>query len=375
MIEKWETSLTRWVNAGVVDEPTAARVRAFETEHADSERLRWPTMLALAFGALALAAGVLLFVAAHWDDLSPSVRFGLVTGLVASFHLGGAFTEKRFPAMAMALHAVGTVALGAGIYLTGQIFNLAEHWPGGLMLWAIGAALAWALLRSWPQAALTAILAPAWLIGEWTDFIEYHQTFRANQIVPAGIVLLALVYFTSGDRNGKVRRALVWIGGIAILPAMLALWFASTETWAYNVAGPLPRSVMMLGWTGAVGVPLAVAFALRRAAAWPIVLAAVWVAVAVNLGAVRGELAMYPWWALGATALAAWGVAEASSERVNVATAIFAVTLIAFYFSQIMDKIGRSASLMGLGVLFLAGGWVIEQTRRRLVARARGAQL
>jgi hypothetical protein len=37
-----------------------------------------------------------------------------------------------------------------------------------------------------------------------------------------------------------------------------------------------------------------------------------------------------------------------------------------------MDKIGRSASLMGLGVLFLGGGWAIEQTRRRLVSRARG---
>ena len=374
MIEKWETSLTRWVNAGVVDEPTAARVRAFETAHADSERLRWPTMLALVFGALALAAGVLLFVAAHWDDLSPSVRFGLVTALVASFHLAGAFTEKRFPAMAMALHAVGTVALGAGIYLAGQIFNLAEHWPGGLMLWAIGAALAWALLRSWPQAALTAILAPAWLMGEWSVLAEYHQTFRTNQVIPAGVVLLALVYFTSGDRNVKVRRALVWIGGIALLPAMLAIWFAATEMWAYNVAEPLPRSVMSVGWACAIGIPLALAFTLRRTSAWPSVLAAVWVAVVVNLRAVGGELALYPWFALGATALAAWGVADASSERVNLATAIFAVTLIAFYFSQIMDKIGRSASLMGLGVLFLAGGWAIEQTRRRLVARARGAQ-
>jgi hypothetical protein len=39
-----------------------------------------------------------------------------------------------------------------------------------------------------------------------------------------------------------------------------------------------------------------------------------------------------------------------------------------------MDKIGRSASLIGLGLLFLAGGFGIEQVRRRLVSQARGGQ-
>jgi hypothetical protein len=102
------------------------------------------------------------------------------------------------------------------------------------------------------------------------------------------------------------------------------------------------------------------------------VLAALWVIVAVNLRPAAGELSLYVWWAVGATTLAAWGVADARSERVNVATALFAATVFAFYFSEVMDKIGRSTSLIGLGVLFLGGGWAIEQTRRRLVSRARG---
>jgi hypothetical protein len=129
---------------------------------------------------------------------------------------------------------------------------------------------------------------------------------------------------------------------------------------------------MTFGWTCAVGIPLALAFVLRRTDAWPNVVAALWVVVAVNLRPIGGELSLYAWWAIGATGLAAWGVADARSERVNMATAIFAATVFAFYFSQVMDKIGRSASLMGLGLLFLGGGWAIEQTRRRLVSRARG---
>jgi uncharacterized membrane protein len=367
--EKWETWLARWTDVGLIDAQTAARVRTYEATHADSDRLRWPIKLALFFGALTLAAGMLLFVAAHWDDLSPSLRFGLVVFLVTAFHVGGALTEGRFPAMALSLHAIGTVALGAGIFLAGQIFNLAEHWPGGLMLWALGASLAWAVLKAWPQAGLTAIIVPAWLTGEWMVAIERQDSHRADLVIPAGILLLTLTYFTSGSQKHDVRRTLVWIGGIALLPAALALWFVADSTYA---GAQTSDSLLTFGWTCAIGIPLALAFVLRRKAAWPHVLAALWVIAAVNLRPIGGELSLYVWWAVGATALAAWGVADARSERVNVATALFAATVFAFYFSEVMDKIGRSASLMGLGVLFLGGGWAIEQTRRRLVSRARG---
>jgi hypothetical protein len=32
-----------------------------------------------------------------------------------------------------------------------------------------------------------------------------------------------------------------------------------------------------------------------------------------------------------------------------------------------MDKLGRSLGLIGLGILFLAGGWALERARRKLV--------
>jgi hypothetical protein len=70
--------------------------------------------------------------------------------------------------------------------------------------------------------------------------------------------------------------------------------------------------------------------------------------------------------------LAAWGVREARSERINVGAAIFALTVLTFYFSQVLDKLGRSASLVGFGLLFLAGGWSLERARRLLVHRVQG---
>jgi uncharacterized membrane protein len=70
-----------------------------------------------------LPVGVLLFVAAHWDRFSPVARFVSVLLLVAVFHIAGALTVECFSALAAALHAVGTVCLGAGIFLAGQILS------------------------------------------------------------------------------------------------------------------------------------------------------------------------------------------------------------------------------------------------------------
>ena len=372
MAEAWERLLTRWTGAGLLNEETTARIRAFELEHGNSNRLRWPIQIALLFGALAVGAGVLLFVSSHWENLSPQMRFALVTALVAVFHVGGAMTAERFPAMSSTLHAIGTMSLGAGIFLAGQIFNLDEHWPGGLMLWALGAAIAWVLLETWPQTALVALLAPAWLTAEWYLAMHERWSMSGYRVGAAGTFLLALAYFTavrSEDADLR-RRTLLYLGGILMIPTTLSLVLGS-DTRA-DTLYTLPAQVRIVGWTVALGLPLVVAVISRRAAAWPNILAMFWVLALFSLRPMAGEISVYAWWALGATALAAWGVSEARSERINMGAVIFAATVLTFYFSHVMDKLGRSASLIGLGLLLLAGGWAIERVRRRLVLKARG---
>ncbi len=61
----WERTLARWQNAGLIDAESAERIRSFEEREAGPVRWRWPTIVALVFGGLMLAAGVLLFVAAR----------------------------------------------------------------------------------------------------------------------------------------------------------------------------------------------------------------------------------------------------------------------------------------------------------------------
>ena len=369
MPHSWESSLERWAEAGLLDPETAARIRAWEIGPGRGGGWRWPARLALGLGGLLLAAGVLLFVAAHWDSLSPEQRFALLLGTVTALHLAAAFAD-RVPALALTLHACGTVALGGAIFLAGQIFHLQEHWPGGLLLWSLGAWAGWGLRRDWAQAALVALLTPAWLASEWTVATD---GLHGEPLLAAGLLGLALAYLGAEPAGTpgwmEVRRPLLWIGALGIIPAALFLVLSAEDR--SHWLDRLPGGMAAIGWLGAAAIPLAVGWALRGRDAWPVVLGLGWAALAVVAG-VRGAAVPYLWLGGLALGLIGWGVRDQRVERVNLGVAGFALTVVAFYFSSVMDKLGRSASLIGLGLLFLGGGYLLETGRRRLLAEIRG---
>jgi len=374
----WERYLDRWTSGGLIDPSTAERIRAYESEQEKSQGLRWPVLIAIAFGGLLLGAGVLLFVAAHWDTLAPAYRFALVLLLVAVFHVAGALVWERFSVLSTTFHAVGTVCLGAGIFLAGQIFNLQEHWPGGLMLWSLGAWFAWMLLRDWPQAALVATLTPAWLGSEWLE--ATRSMSGSERILTEGLLLLSITYLSARlpGRETSARKALTWIGVLMLIPFTFAV--VESPHFGYGRQNTLPESYRSLGWIVALLLPLALAWWLRRSATWINFIAALWVVALGTTGGLfeTGESLLLHAWresgpyvmcALGSVGLIMWGLWEARKERINLGVAGFALTILFFYFSSVMDKLGRSASLIGLGVLFLLGGWLLEKTRRRLLER------
>jgi hypothetical protein len=241
-----------------------------------------------------------------------------------------------------------------------------EHWPTGVLLWAIGALVGWGLLRSWPQMAMAALLVPFWLIGEWTEAVR-----PGTDVYPIGAAfcaLLAICYLSVRNPqievDDSVARTFAWIGGIAVLPSVLAL-----VLWRWSPRGIERDSIEIAGWMGAFLLPLGFAFIYRRARAWMNLIAALWVLALTDLVFLQMHVAVYGWCAVGAAGMIAWGMVESRAERVNLGMAGFALTVLCFYFSDVMDKFGRSTSLILLGVTFLAGAWYWEKLRRKLVAR------
>lgn len=369
-----ERAIQRWLDAGLIDAALAARLSASESARPPRHTGRL-AILAFGFGGLLLAAGVFLFVSANWQELSPWSRFAILLAMVAVFHVGAAFGARFSEALATTLHAVGTAALGAGIFLSGQIFNLQEHWPEAFLLWALGAGVAAWLLRDWPQVLWVAILAPAWLVAEWASNFPWYRAISGDaveSVIPFGLVVLSAAYLAAGTRgDASWRQALARLGAVGLVLAAGGLASSGSDSVLASEQQPVPGLLLVSGWTVALGLPLLVAVLLRGRQAWPVAIAALLagIVIALDPGLTWQRLCIYLVYAAGSVGLVGWGLLDRQRLRVNLGVLCFVLTVLAFYFSSLFDMLGRALGLIGMGLLCIFGGWLAERGRRRLLAR------
>lgn len=370
--------LRRWLQAELIDADVAEAIQRWEdsqlnqSKHSSVRHLAVPIRLSILLGSLLLAAGLLLFVSAHWDLMPPLWRVSLLLFIVIALHAGGAWFAERFQLMALGLHAVGTVALGAGLFLCAQIFHLDVLWSlrWGLLLWSSGAAAGWMLLRQWPQLALLSLLLPGWITALIMFEVDRFSSSEADwAVVPiaAGALLTALTYFTAPDRTPltSARSVLMWMGGLALVPA--AVTWAVVATGLDLPALGQPLWLSLLVWCVTLGGPVILGWWLRPHRFWPLALAAIWMLLDLLIQVQGFSVLSFAWWGVGSVGLMVWGSTEARVERVNIGTVLLATTLIGFYFTEVISRLDRSFSLLGLGLLFLVGGWGLNNLRQVLL--------
>jgi len=391
----YESFLNRWQSAGALDAETAARIRAFEAASAGASTLQqekpadrteigvagvaWQGRVALILGGILLASGIVLFVSAHWDQLAPGMRYLLVMAMVTIFHLGGAVAREKYKVTSTVLHAVGTIANGAAIALVGQIFNIQEHWPAAILMWAIAAMLGWILLRDQAQQTLTLLLFPSWLICEWSYAAENHV--GAEIYVGRFLFVWAILYLTLfiGTQRRIVRGILFTVSAIAAVTSTFLL-LDGWRSW-YGMQPYPPFHTRFWGWVDIAAIPILFSLGRLRKSTVP-VLASIGFVIALpwctrlfveryasnSWTRTEPNVAAHALVAAFCIFLIWWGVREASRGLVNLGIVFFGATVAWFYFSDLFDKMDRSLGLIGLGVLFLAGGWALEKTRRGLLA-------
>ena len=370
--------LRRWLQAELIDADVAEAIQRWEdsqlnqSKHSSVRHLTVPIRLSILLGSLLLAAGLLLFVSAHWDQMPPFWRVSLLLFIVIALHAGGAWFAERFQLMALGLHAVGTVAFGAGVFLCAQIFHLDVLWSfrWGLLLWSFGAAAGWKLLRQWPQLALLSLLLPGWIAALIMFEVDRFSSSEADwAVVPiaAGALLTSLTYFTAPDRTPltPARSVLMWMGGLALVPA--AVTWAVVATGLDLPALGQPLWLSLLVWVVTLGGPVILGWWLRPHRFWPLALAAIWMVLDLVIQVQGFSVLSFAWWGVGSVGLMVWGSTEARAERVNIGTVLLATTLIGFYFTEVIGRFDRSLSLLGLGLFFLVGGWVLNRLRQALL--------
>ena len=247
------------------------------------------------------------------------------------------------------------------------------------------AALAgWACSSDEAQQTLALLLFPAWILSEFSFAAEGHigKDVYMGRFLIAWAVLYLTIFL--GSRRKVVQGILFAASAIAALVGVVVL-LGGWRSWGQQAY--LPIGVRGWGWVDIAALPLMLACIKLRKSLVPVAVAIVFSTVLPSCQRVWTEVfdngagGRYPYVNnepnLAAHALVAaftvfiiwWGVHQASKALVNLGIAGFSIAVGWFYFSNIFDKVGRSLGLIGLGVLFLAGGWVLEKARRRLIDR------
>ena len=410
-----EPQSNRWQSAGALDAEAAGLTRALDSKDAAQTGfgtpggLGWMGVTAVVCAAILIACGAILLVSTYWEQFTPGARFALAIGLVAVFHIAGGLLHPSdlgsasqpslgtkglarpgLRSLSIALHAVGTFSSGAAIILVGEIFNLDYHWPNIVLLWALAALAGWVLLRDQAQQTLALVLVPGWIFCELGVRL-YGSIGDSVYLGRLAFVwgILYITFFLISQR--KAVRGILFAAGVVVAIGGI---FEMLSCWASFSAGQsfIPFGARAWAWIAIAAVPLIVAAFHGHKGLIPIV-AAIAFAIALPwcyytwtetynwgnggnhiLTGTNPSLAAYALVAAFALFLCWCGVRMASRALVNLGIAAFAAAVAWFYFSNIYSDKYRAAGLIGLGVLFLAGGWALTIARRRILARMKSAR-
>ncbi len=150
-------------------------------------------------GAVLIAAGIALLIAAHWNEIPRGVKIATGLLLMLGFHAGGWWLREvhgEYRKTGEALHWIGSCLFLANIALVGQIYNIVSRPPNAFLLWWLGiAALPW-LLRSKAQHVLLLIAFGIWFGFEVNERggLIYCESDRQVLLY----ALLGLVYLGAG---------------------------------------------------------------------------------------------------------------------------------------------------------------------------------
>ncbi len=132
-----ERKLKAWVEAGIIDSEAAARIRVWEESHSRPLTL-WAV---IGIGALAIGLGIVLVVAANWDDIPAMVRLGIHLALLAALlgalaWFGDRLAERQPWGQEALLFVIGALGLTFLPHL-GQAYQTTSPLWQPLLTWLV----------------------------------------------------------------------------------------------------------------------------------------------------------------------------------------------------------------------------------------------
>lgn len=369
-----ERKLRSWVNAGLIDDATSARILAYEEEHSHPLAL-WAV---IGIGALAIGLGVISVVAANWEDVPGQARLAihlaLFAGLAGFVGWSGNRLEQKHPwgleAALFLLGILGTTFFGH----IGQVYQTdSPLWrPLAAALILFGPIV---LMRgqSWIAAALFmgTLIGTCWeyasTLETWRMTSEENQPWLTATLVT--LLPLAMGPVAAWMRRHRMREAF-WVRieqmvvAYIVIGATLTCIAASASSFNEPLLD-LPAQAIRTVAAFAVAGLIVLARRDRSGEATAMAVAAAGVACVFaypvsGTTLAAGVLFMALWAAIGAAALyAGWrGVFQG-------AVAALALRLIILSFELASDLLTSGFGLILAGVMILGVAWGAVQVSRQ----------
>jgi len=352
-------------------------------------------------GALLIAAGIILLISAHWNEIPRGAKIAGGVLLMLGFHAGGWWLREihgQYRKTGEALHLIGSCLFLANIALLGQIYNIVSRPPDAFLLWWIGiAALPW-LLRSKAQHVLLLLAFGIWFgleVNERGSWIYCGEDGRQLLLY----ALLGLFYLGAGWvlRPGAFAE----FAGVTEKFGLLAfLIFFYPLTWK-GFSGNWENSDIHQWLFPALGLaallPLAAGIRNLRAltAQWRLTWFTALLAMMVFMATVWFDCwqlehsagPRYYYWGeswsylVGTLALFVFcllqiqiGLHERSPFLVNLGVVFVALDIIAAYF-DLLGSMARTGLMFVIsGVFLILFGVYLEKKRRNLMRQIKSAK-
>ncbi len=384
-----------WLQDGTVTAEQAQAILARYPEYApgyEASRRRQSLVVGLSIlGAILIGLSVITFFAANWNEISRGVKLGsLFVGMALSYGSGYYLWNRAgYGAYAVALVLLGCIIYGAGVHLIGQIYHIDVDNPNLSMFWFLGVAPLAYVTRSRPVMVLAIVVflaAVGFRLGPWLE----EASSSSFEILFAAVYLsLAAFLYAIGKAKGLLEG---WesIGGLfqafGLLVGFGALYLLTFhDLFDYRVGSGF--GVTFGYWALAYSASV-VALALLAGLAWLRVrrgdrstmefvevalFAALLVAVHVAARVPVDWEPLYPivfngLFALSALGLMASGYLQEHEGRINLSLALIALYVITRYFEYSRSLFDSSLMFFGAGVILLAGGFLLERGRRKMLA-------
>jgi len=341
-------------------------------------------------GAVLVACGIILLIAANWDEIPRGVKIATGLLLMLAAHGGGWYLREvngQYRKSGEALHLAGSGLFLGNIALIGQIYHLSARPPNAFLLWWAGiAALPW-LLRSKAQHVLSLLVFGLWFglenNQEGSPIYFGNDEYQILLYALLGLVYLGGAYCLRRTSFAEFASPMENLGLLAFQAFAYPLTWGNLYRQHEGLAAVSPWIFPALAGLAllflAAGVPALTDLSRQWRWTWGLALAG-------GIVLLAGQLFVAPHWAVGygrqndayhwAATVGLFvfcllqiqvGVQRRSESLVNLGVAFIGLLIIATYIN-LVGSMARTGLMFVIGGVFLiVFGIYLEKKRRSLM--------